>query len=100
MLSRSEQAARRGRRLAARPSQPAAQKAQERASGAVAPPLVNGVHDGMIPVPNSYRLAENLPNAVLPTDPDAGHGSLFQYLESSTRQVAAFLASDSPFAPY
>ena len=27
--------------------------------------VVNGIHDEMIPVSNSYRLAENLPNAVL-----------------------------------
>jgi pimeloyl-ACP methyl ester carboxylesterase len=62
--------------------------------------VVNGIHDEMIPVSNSYRLAENLPNAVLLAYPDAGHGSLFQYHESFTRHVAAFLASDSPFAPY
>jgi pimeloyl-ACP methyl ester carboxylesterase len=54
----------------------------------------------MIPVFNSYRLAENLPNAMLLAYPDAGHGSLFQFHESFTRQAAAFLASDSPFGPY
>jgi pimeloyl-ACP methyl ester carboxylesterase len=43
---------------------------------------------------------EHLPNAVLLTYPDSGHGSLFQFHESFTRQAAAFLASDSPFAPY
>ena len=62
--------------------------------------VVNGVFDEMIPVSNSYRLSENLPNAVLLTYPDSGHGSLFQFHESFTRQAAAFLASDSPFAPY
>ena len=62
--------------------------------------VVNGIHDEMIPVSNSYRLAENLPNAVLLAYPDAGHGSLFQFHESFTRQAAAFLMSDSPFAPY
>jgi len=62
--------------------------------------VVNGVHDEMIPVSNSYRLSEHLPNAVLMTYPDAGHGSLFQFHESFTRQAAAFLASDSPYAPY
>jgi pimeloyl-ACP methyl ester carboxylesterase len=62
--------------------------------------VVNGFHDDMVPVSNSYRLAENLPNAVLLVYPDAGHGSLFQFHDSFTRQVAAFLASDSPFAPY
>jgi pimeloyl-ACP methyl ester carboxylesterase len=62
--------------------------------------VVNGIHDEMIPVSNSYRLSENLPNAVLLTYPDSGHGSLFQFHESFTRHAAAFLASDSPFAPY
>jgi pimeloyl-ACP methyl ester carboxylesterase len=62
--------------------------------------VVNGVHDEMIPVRNSYWLSENLPNAVLLTYPDSGHGSLFQFHESFTRQAAAFLASDSGFAPY
>jgi pimeloyl-ACP methyl ester carboxylesterase len=62
--------------------------------------VVNGIHDEMIAVSNSYRLSENLPDAVLLTYPDSGHGSLFQFHESFTRQVAAFLASDLPFAPY
>jgi pimeloyl-ACP methyl ester carboxylesterase len=62
--------------------------------------IVNGVHDEMIPVANSYWLSENLPNAVLLTYPDSGHGSLFQWHESFTDQTTAFLASDSPFAPY
>ena len=62
--------------------------------------VANGIHDEMIPVSNSYRLIENLPNAVLLAYPDSGHGSLFQYHESFTRQAAAFLASDSPLAPY
>jgi len=62
--------------------------------------VVNGVHDEMIPVSNSYRLSENLPNAVLLTYPDAGHGCLFQYPESFTRQAAAFLSSDSESAVF
>ena len=62
--------------------------------------VVNGIYDEMIPVQNSYLLSANLPNAVLLTYPDSGHGSLFQFHESFTRQAAAFLASDSKFAPY
>ena len=54
--------------------------------------VVNGSADAMIAVRNSYWLAENLPNAMLLTYPDSGHGSLFQYHESFTRQAAAFLA--------
>jgi pimeloyl-ACP methyl ester carboxylesterase len=56
--------------------------------------VVNGVHDEMIPVRNSYWLSENLPNAILLTYPDSGHGSLFQYHDSFTRQAEAFLASE------
>jgi pimeloyl-ACP methyl ester carboxylesterase len=62
--------------------------------------VVNGVHDEMIPVRNSYWLAEHLPNAVLVVYPDAGHGSLFQWHESFQNQATRFLASDSLFAPY
>src|SRR6266404_931730 len=62
--------------------------------------VVNGVHDEMIPVVNSYRLSENLPNAVLLTYPDAGHGSLFQYPESFARHAAAFLSSASESAVF
>jgi len=62
--------------------------------------VVNGVHDVMIPLRNSYWLSENLPNAVLLTYPDSGHGSLFQFHESFTRQAGEFLASDSAAAPY
>jgi pimeloyl-ACP methyl ester carboxylesterase len=62
--------------------------------------VVNGIHDEMIPVSNSYRLAETLPNAVMLVYPDSGHGSLFQFHESFARHAAAFLTSDSPYAPY
>ena len=62
--------------------------------------VVNGVHDEMIPVSNSYWLSAHLPNAVLLTYPDSGHGSLFQFHELFTRQAAAFLASKSTLAPY
>jgi pimeloyl-ACP methyl ester carboxylesterase len=62
--------------------------------------VVNGIHDEMISVSNSYRLAENLPNAVLLVYPDSGHGSLFQFHESFTRQVGSFLAAKSASASY
>jgi pimeloyl-ACP methyl ester carboxylesterase len=62
--------------------------------------VINGIHDQMIPVRNSYWLSANLPNAVLLTYPDSGHGSLFQFHESFTRQASAFLAAESDFAPY
>ena len=56
--------------------------------------VVNGVYDSMIPVRNSYILAEHLPNAMLLTYPDAGHGSLFQFHESFVRQASLFLDSE------
>jgi pimeloyl-ACP methyl ester carboxylesterase len=56
--------------------------------------VVNGVFDNMIPVGNSYALAEHLPRAMLLTYPDAGHGSLFQYHESFVRQASLFLDSE------
>ena len=62
--------------------------------------VVNGVDDVMIPVRNSHWLSEHLPNAVLLTYPDAGHGSLFQWHESFTRQARAFLTSESQYAPF
>ena len=62
--------------------------------------VVQGVFDEMIPVSNSYWLSAHLPNAVLLTYPDSGHGSLFQFHDSFSRQATAFLASDLEFAPY
>jgi pimeloyl-ACP methyl ester carboxylesterase len=55
--------------------------------------VVNGVFDNMIPVRNSYFLGEHLPNAMLLTYPDAGHGSLFQFHDSFVRQAKLFLDS-------
>lgn len=62
--------------------------------------VVNGVRDEMIPIRNSYWLGEYLPNAMLLTYPDAGHGALSQFHESFTRHATAFLASDGPSAAY
>jgi pimeloyl-ACP methyl ester carboxylesterase len=53
--------------------------------------VVNGVRDMMIPVRNSYFLAEHLPNAMLLTYPDAGHGSLFQFHDSFVQHAQLFL---------
>jgi pimeloyl-ACP methyl ester carboxylesterase len=53
--------------------------------------IVNGIFDNMIPVRNSYYLAEHLPNGTLLVYPDAGHGSLFQYHDSFVRQASVFL---------
>ena len=62
--------------------------------------VVNGIRDEMIPIVNSYRLAENLPNVALVTYPDAWHGSLFQYHDSFARHAAAFLSISSESAVY
>ena len=65
------------------------------------PTLVfNGVHDEMIPVRNSWWLSENMPNAMLLTFPDSGHGAIFQFSQAFTRQAAAFRTADGAFAPY
>ncbi|HEY4358222.1 MAG TPA: alpha/beta hydrolase [Acidobacteriaceae bacterium] len=56
--------------------------------------VVNGILDNMIPVRNSYMLSEHLPNAMLLTYPDAGHGSLFQFHKSFVRQASLFLDSE------
>jgi pimeloyl-ACP methyl ester carboxylesterase len=63
----------------------------------ISPPclVVNGVFDNMISVRNSYMLSEHLPNAMLLTYPDAGHGSLFQFHVSFVRQTSLFLGSES-----
>ena len=62
--------------------------------------VVQGVRDEMIPVRNSYWLGEHLPNAVLLTYPDAGHGSLFQYHQSFVKHAGDFLVSDSEWPAY
>ena len=53
--------------------------------------VANGIQDAMIPIANSYRLAENLPDATLIAYPNAGHGAIFQFHASFAGQVAEFL---------
>ncbi len=55
--------------------------------------VVGGVFDNMIPVRNSYMLSEHLPNAMLLTYPNAGHGALFQFHESFVAHAERFLDS-------
>jgi pimeloyl-ACP methyl ester carboxylesterase len=56
--------------------------------------VVNWVFDNMIPVRNSYALAEHLPRSMLLTYPDAGHESLFQFHGSFVTQASLFLDSE------
>jgi pimeloyl-ACP methyl ester carboxylesterase len=56
--------------------------------------VVNGVFDNMIPVRNSYMLSEHLPNAMLVTYPNSGHGAIFQFHDSFVTQAELFLDSD------
>jgi pimeloyl-ACP methyl ester carboxylesterase len=56
--------------------------------------VVNGVFDNMIPVRNSYMLSEHLPNAMLLTYPNAGHGSIFQFHASFVTHATLFLDSE------
>jgi pimeloyl-ACP methyl ester carboxylesterase len=58
--------------------------------------VVSGSHDIMIPTANSYDLSQQLPNGELIVYPDSGHGSLFQYPERFTRDVAGFVADSTP----
>jgi pimeloyl-ACP methyl ester carboxylesterase len=53
--------------------------------------VVSGSHDRMIPTMNSYNLSQQLANGELIVYPDSGHGSLFQYPERFTRDVARFV---------
>lgn len=53
--------------------------------------VVNGDNDVMVPTINSVELAGKLPKAELSIFPDAGHGAIFQYHETFTRQALRFL---------
>ncbi|WP_431816565.1 alpha/beta fold hydrolase [Gordonia jacobaea] len=53
--------------------------------------VANGDNDIMVPTPNTYLLAEYLPNAQLKIYPDAGHAFLFQYPAAFAADVNQFL---------
>lgn len=53
--------------------------------------VANGDNDIMVPTPNTYLLAEHIPNAQLRIYPDAGHAFLFQYPVEFAAEVNHFL---------
>lgn len=53
--------------------------------------VANGDNDIMVPTPNTYLLAEHIPNAQLRIYPDAGHAFLFQYPAEFAAEVNQFL---------
>jgi len=53
--------------------------------------IVNGIRDIMVPTPNSFLLARKIPNAQLVIYPDSGHGALFQYPETFSKEVLTFI---------
>jgi pimeloyl-ACP methyl ester carboxylesterase len=53
--------------------------------------IVNGIRDVMVPTPNSYLMAQKIPNAELIIYPDSGHGALYQYPETFSRTVLEFI---------
>jgi len=53
--------------------------------------VVNGSNDVMVPTPNSFLMAQRIPNAQLIIYPDSGHASLFQYPETFSEHVLKFL---------
>lgn len=55
--------------------------------------VVNGDNDRMVPTPNSYDLAERIPNAQLTIYPNSGHGSIFQNHENFVLKATEFLKS-------
>ncbi|MER8072151.1 alpha/beta hydrolase [Streptomyces sp. NPDC094034] len=64
-----------------------------RLAGITQPVLIaNGDNDIMIPTPNSWLLAQYLPNARVRIYPDSGHGFLFQWPEQFASLVHSFLS--------
>jgi pimeloyl-ACP methyl ester carboxylesterase len=64
-----------------------------RLAGITQPVLIaNGDNDIMVPTPNSWLMAQYLPDARVRIYPDAGHGFLFQWPEQFAELVHRFLA--------
>ncbi|MDX2707004.1 alpha/beta hydrolase [Streptomyces sp. PA03-6a] len=55
--------------------------------------IVNGIRDAMVPSPNSFLMAQKIPNSQLILYPDSGHGSLFQYPEAFSQAVLDFITT-------
>jgi pimeloyl-ACP methyl ester carboxylesterase len=55
--------------------------------------VINGDNDRMVPTPNSYDLAQRLPNAELHIYAEAAHGAIFQHHEDFVKRALAFFAS-------
>ncbi|MPY52423.1 alpha/beta fold hydrolase [Streptomyces acidicola] len=65
----------------------------DRLAGITQPVLVaNGDNDIMIPTPNTWLLADHLPNARVRIYPDSGHGFLWQWPEEFAALVHSFLS--------
>ncbi|MCL7380364.1 alpha/beta fold hydrolase [Streptomyces sp. 35G-GA-8] len=65
----------------------------DRLTGITHPVLVaNGDNDIMIPTPNTWLLADHLPNARVRIYPDSGHGFLWQWPEEFAALVHSFLS--------
>ncbi|MFE4197053.1 alpha/beta fold hydrolase [Paenarthrobacter sp. NPDC056912] len=64
----------------------------DRLASIQAPTLVaNGDNDIMVPTPNSYLLADAIPNSELTIYANANHGFLFQYPQEFAAEVLTFL---------
>ena len=55
--------------------------------------VINGDNDRMVPTPNSYDLAQRLPNAELHIYAEAAHGAIFQHHQDFIKRALAFFAS-------
>jgi pimeloyl-ACP methyl ester carboxylesterase len=53
--------------------------------------VANGENDRMVPISNSFDLAQRLPDAELVVYPDAGHGGIFQFHEAFVEKALEFL---------